>query len=65
MNANVSDDAQAGLNLNVFGALSGVFSSKSKKETEADGSTTETREENLAASGRWMCRLACSVVVVG
>jgi hypothetical protein len=36
-----SANASAGLNLNVFGALSGAFSSKSKKTTHqnADGSS--------------------------
>ena len=47
----VDDGLQAGLNLNVFGALSGAFSSKSKKEMEPDGSSIETREETLAGSG--------------
>lgn len=43
--------SQAGLNLNVFGALSGAFSSKSKKETAEDGSSTEERQEQLSGSG--------------
>jgi hypothetical protein len=40
-------DASAGLNLNLFGALGGAFSSKSKKTTheKADGSR-ESVEEN-------------------
>jgi cytochrome c oxidase assembly protein subunit 15 len=42
---------QAGLNLNVFGAIAGAFSSKSSKQTEDDGSTTETRQEKLAGKG--------------
>ncbi|KAK5166902.1 uncharacterized protein LTR77_007631 [Saxophila tyrrhenica] len=42
---------QAGLNLNVFGALSGAFSSKSTKETEADGSSKEVRQEQVSGSG--------------
>ena len=43
---------QAGLNLNVVGALKGAFSSKSKKETEADGSSTEHREEQAKVKGK-------------
>ena len=47
--------AQAGLNLNVFGALSGAFSSKSKKQTHQnpDGSShsVEDREELGRANG--------------
>jgi hypothetical protein len=43
--------AQAGLNLNIFGALSGAFSSKSKKQTEADGSSLEYGEENAHVKG--------------
>jgi hypothetical protein len=41
-----SANASAGLNLNLFGALSGAFSSKSKKTTQqnADGSS-ETVED--------------------
>lgn len=39
------------MNLNVFGALSGAFSSKSSKKTEDDGSTVEHREEELRAKG--------------
>lgn len=42
---------QAGLNLNIFGALSGVFSGKSKKETAADGSSVEHRDDKAAVKG--------------
>ena len=42
---------QAGLNLNVFGAVSGMFSSKSKKDTAADGSSVEHRDERAAVKG--------------
>jgi cytochrome c oxidase assembly protein subunit 15 len=42
---------QAGLNLNIFGAIAGAFSSKSSKQIEDDGSSKEVREENLAAKG--------------
>lgn len=45
---------QAGLNLNIFGALSGAFSSKSNKTTETDGSSVENREENASVSGEWL-----------
>jgi hypothetical protein len=47
---------QAGLNLNLLGALSGAFGSKSKKTTSnaADGSSlsTEERAECAQASGQ-------------
>ncbi|KAG9197154.1 hypothetical protein G6514_002230 [Epicoccum nigrum] len=47
--------ASGGLNLNLFGALSGALSSKSKKttHTSADGSTTsvEDRHDQAAANG--------------
>jgi hypothetical protein len=42
---------KAGLNLNVFGALSGVFSGNSKKETAADGSSVEYRDDKAAVKG--------------
>jgi len=49
-----SANASAGLNLNLFGALSGAFSSKSKKETRqnADGSShvAETKHDKGAAN---------------
>ena len=32
---------QAGINLNIFAAISGIFGSKTQKETKADGSSTE------------------------
>ncbi|EMC99438.1 hypothetical protein BAUCODRAFT_144865 [Baudoinia panamericana UAMH 10762] len=44
-------DASAGLNLNIFGALSGAFGSKSEKETAADGSSVEQREERAKVKG--------------
>ncbi|KAH8636873.1 hypothetical protein IG631_08708 [Alternaria alternata] len=58
-----SANASAGLNLNIFGALSGAFSSKQKKTTHqnADGSSTTTEDKhdkaqpgmaNAAAGGR-------------
>ncbi|KAL1801291.1 hypothetical protein ACET3X_001633 [Alternaria dauci] len=55
-----SANASAGLNLNIFGALSGAFSSKQKKTTHqnADGSSTTTEDRhdkgmaNAAAGGR-------------
>jgi hypothetical protein len=40
------------LNLNVVGTLSGVFSSKSNKETGAVGEVTEEKEERAAVKGR-------------
>ncbi|PSK54836.1 hypothetical protein B9Z65_3925 [Elsinoe australis] len=43
--------ASAGLNLNIFGAISGVFSSKSRKDTAADGSSVEHREEQGRVKG--------------
>jgi hypothetical protein len=42
---------QAGLNLNIFGALSGAFSSKSRKDTQPDGSSVEHREEQAHLKG--------------
>lgn len=42
---------QAGLNLNIFGAVAGVFSGKSKKETAADGSSVEHRDDKAAIKG--------------
>ena len=45
---------QAGLNLNIAGAVSGLFSGKSKKETNADGSSKEEREEKAAVSGTFI-----------
>jgi len=47
-----TDQQQAGLNLNLAGAVSGLFSSKSKKTTNPDGSSVEEREENDAAKGK-------------
>jgi hypothetical protein len=43
-----ADTQQAGLNLNLFGALSGAFSSKQKKTThqDADGSSTTTENKH-------------------
>ncbi|KAK5136779.1 hypothetical protein LTR08_002075 [Meristemomyces frigidus] len=41
----------AGLNLNLVGAVSGMFSSKSDKKTEADGSSTEHRSEQAHVKG--------------
>jgi len=42
---------QAGINLNVFGALAGAFSGKSTKETAADGSSVEYREDEGRMKG--------------
>ena len=47
-----TDQQQAGLNLNLAGAVSGLFSSKSMKTTNPDGSSVEEREENAAAKGK-------------
>ena len=45
---------QAGLNLNIFAGLSGAFSGKKKtsKNTQPDGSSTETIEEQGAGHAR-------------
>ncbi|KAF2009493.1 hypothetical protein BU24DRAFT_428385 [Aaosphaeria arxii CBS 175.79] len=52
---NASASGSAGLNLNLFGALSGALSSKSKKTTHhnPDGSSTsvEDRHDKAAANG--------------
>lgn len=45
---------QAGLNLNVFGAVAGMFSSKSSKSAGADGSTVETREDQSRVQGKYV-----------
>lgn len=45
---------QAGLNLNIFGAISGAFSGKSKKQQQKDGTTTEDREEHAHIRGAGM-----------
>lgn len=42
---------KAGLNLNIFGAVAGAFSGKSKKETAADGSSVEHRDDKAAVKG--------------
>ncbi|KAF1349791.1 hypothetical protein BDV97DRAFT_398596 [Delphinella strobiligena] len=49
--ASVSGSASAGLNLNVFGALSGAFSGKSSKQQENDGSSVERKENSQHISG--------------
>lgn len=49
--ADCSLTLQAGLNLNIFGALSGVFSGKSKTETAKDGSSVEHRDDKAAVKG--------------
>ncbi|KAI9666086.1 MAG: hypothetical protein M1821_004021 [Bathelium mastoideum] len=36
-----SANAKAGVNLNIFAAVSGIFGSKTQKETNPDGSSTE------------------------
>ncbi|KAK0337940.1 hypothetical protein LTR91_011780 [Friedmanniomyces endolithicus] len=46
-----SGSASAGINLNVFGALAGAFSGKSTKETAADGSSVEYREDEGRVKG--------------
>lgn len=42
---------QAGVNLNVVGALAGAFSGKSNKETKEDGSSDEHREGKTSVRG--------------
>ncbi|KAM0723529.1 hypothetical protein Q7P37_000516 [Cladosporium fusiforme] len=42
---------KAGLNLNIFGALSGVFSGKSTKTTGKDGNSVEKRDDKAAMKG--------------
>lgn len=49
---------KAGLNLNIFGAVAGVFSGKSKKETAADGSSVEHRDDKAAVKG-WFSSCRC------
>lgn len=49
---------KAGLNLNIFGAVAGVFSGKSKKETAADGSSVEHRDDKAAMKG-WSTSCQC------
>ncbi|KAL9087492.1 MAG: hypothetical protein Q9165_006603 [Trypethelium subeluteriae] len=43
-----SANAKAGVNLNLFAAVSGIFGSKTQKETNPDGSSTE----NTQSAGR-------------
>ncbi|KAF2239670.1 hypothetical protein EV356DRAFT_499866 [Viridothelium virens] len=43
-----SASAKAGVNLNLFAAVSGIFGSKTQKETKPDGSSTE----NTQSAGR-------------
>ena len=45
--------AKAGLNLNLAGAVSGLFSSSSKKETGEDGSSVETKTEKAKVNGTY------------
>lgn len=47
----VTESQQAGINLNIFGAIAGAFSGKSQKETAADGSSTEHREDRAKVKG--------------
>lgn len=47
---------QAGVNLNVFGALKGAFSSKSTKETAEDGSSVENKQQHAGVQGESGCR---------
>jgi len=51
-----NEGEQAGLNLNLAGAVSGLFASKSDKGTAADGSTTEHREERAGVKGAFSWR---------
>jgi len=67
---NASASAQGGLSLNIFGAISGVFSGKSKKTTHtaADGSSRSVEDRHgtghvdgagggtLSAVGEGMCQ---------
>lgn len=50
---------QAGLNLNLAGAVSGLFSSKSKKTTNADGSSVEEKEEQASGTGESHRSVVC------
>ncbi|EME49164.1 hypothetical protein DOTSEDRAFT_121804 [Dothistroma septosporum NZE10] len=43
--------ASAGLNMNVFGAIAGAFSSKNTKKTEEDGSALEEEEKSASVRG--------------
>jgi len=64
---------KAGLNLNIFGAVAGVFQGKSKKETAADGSSVEHRDDKAAVKGwfpscycvHWECELLTSDLGAG
>jgi len=49
--ASAKASASAGLNLNIFAAFNGAFSGKSRKETQADGSSVEDREEQARIQG--------------
>ena len=42
---------QAGVNLNIFAAVSGMFGSNTKKETKPDGSSTEDTQSSGRVKG--------------
>jgi len=52
---------QAGLNLNLVGAVSGLFLSKSSKETGTDGQVIERKDEQAAIKGESLA-LFCVVL---
>ena len=52
LGSNISDIKQAGLNLNIFGAVAGAFSNKSSKKTEEDSSSVETKEDQAKIMGQ-------------
>ncbi|KAF2804660.1 uncharacterized protein BDZ99DRAFT_525491 [Mytilinidion resinicola] len=60
-----SASAQAGLNLNLLGAVSGIFSAKSKKTTNnnPDGSSVSTEER--AERGQASRRAAGNATAIG
>ena len=61
-------DQQAGINLNLFGAIAGAFSGSETKETDTEGNSTEYREGRGNVQGKLdlnYAALAALVMVCG
>lgn len=50
-----TDQTKAGLNLNIFGALAGAFSSKSRKTTQKNKDGSEVSVEDRHDQGTFPC----------
>ena len=55
-------DQQAGINLNLFGAIAGAFSGLETKETDAEGKSTEYREGRGHVQGKRI--MGCSSFLI-